>query len=77
MQYQKTHDPWHVKQLLGRKSLKSMEIYVNIEQAIFIEANEEFHVKVAGTLDEACKTLEVGFEYVIDMNGKKLFRKRK
>lgn len=28
-------------------------------------------------LDEACKLLEVGFEYVTDMQGKKLFRKRK
>jgi hypothetical protein len=36
-----------------------------------------FHVKVAQSLDEACKLLEVGFEYVTDMNGTKLFRKRK
>jgi len=67
----------HVKQTLRHKSIESTMIYINIEQAIFNETDEEFHVKVAGTLDEACKLLEVGFEYVTDMDGKKLFRKRK
>jgi hypothetical protein len=38
---------------------------------------EEFHVKVAETLEEACKLLEVGFQYVTDMDNAKLFRKRK
>jgi hypothetical protein len=38
---------------------------------------EEYHVKVAETLQEACKLLEIGFEYVTDLNGAKLFRKRK
>lgn len=32
---------------------------------------------VAESLEEACKLLEVGFEYVTDMEGKKVFRKRK
>jgi len=77
MEYHKTHDPWHVKSLLGHKSLKSTEIYINVEQAIFNDADDEFHVKVAANLEEACKLLEVGFEYVTDMDGKKLFRKRK
>jgi len=67
----------HVKQTLRHKSIESTMIYINIEQAIFNETDEEFHVKVAGTLDEACKLLEVGFEYVTDMDGKNLFRKRK
>lgn len=52
-------------------------LYINLEQAIFDEADDEFHVKVADTLDEACKLMEIGFEYVTDMDGKKLFRKRK
>jgi integrase len=77
MEYHKTHDPWYVKQLLGHKSLQSTEIYINIEQAIFNENNQEFHVVAATTIEEACKLLEAGFEYVTDMEGKKLFRKRK
>lgn len=31
----------------------------------------------AQTIEEACKLLEVGFEYVTDIDGVKLFRKRK
>jgi integrase/ribosomal protein S27AE len=77
MEYHKTHDVYHVKMLLGHKSLTSTEIYINIEQAIFNDANDEFHVKIASNLKEACRLLEVGFEYVTDMEGKKLFRKRK
>ena len=77
MEYHKTHDPDHVKRLLGHRNLQSTEIYINMEQAIFSENDQEFHVKVASGLEEACKLLEVGFEFVCDMDGKKLFRKRK
>jgi len=31
----------------------------------------------AETVDEAVKLVETGFEYVMDMDDKKLFRKRK
>jgi len=48
-----------------------------MEQAIFKESDDKFYVKVAETLDEATKLLEVGYEFVTDMDGKKLFRKRK
>jgi hypothetical protein len=44
---------------------------------VFKTENDEFHVKAVKTLDEACKLLEIGFEYVTDMNDFKLFRKRK
>jgi integrase len=77
MEYHKTHDVYHVKKILGHKRLRSTEIYINLEQAVFTEINEEFHVKAVKTLDEACKLLEVGFEYVTDMDDYKLFRKRK
>ncbi len=77
MEYHKTHDPDHVKRLLGHKNLQSTEIYINIEQAVFSESDQEFHVKVADSVEEACKLLEVGFEFVCDMESKKLFRKRK
>jgi len=38
---------------------------------------EEFTCKVAGTLEEAKELIEAGFEYVTELNQKKLFRKRK
>jgi len=76
-EYHKTKDVYHVKKLLGHKSLRSTEIYINLEQAVFDDIKDEYVVKVAATLDEASKLLEVGFEYVTDMDGKKLFRKPK
>jgi hypothetical protein len=51
---------------------------INLEAAIYHNSNaDDFHVKVAATIEEACKLLETGFEFVTDMDGKKLFRKRK
>jgi len=45
--------------------------------ALFKDINDGFTVKVAESIDEACKLVEVGFEYVCEMENKKLFRKRK
>lgn len=77
MEYHKTHDARYVQKLLGHKQLTSTEIYINLEQAVFDEANDEFHVKAAENLKEACNLIQVGFEYVTEMDGKKIFRKRK
>jgi integrase len=77
MEYHKTKDVMHVKKILGHKSINSTMVYINLEQAIFTSTPEEFHIKVTDNLEEACKLLEVGFEYVTDMEGKKVFRKRK
>jgi hypothetical protein len=53
-------------------------IYINIERVLFQSgSDDEFHVKVAKTLDEACELLKIGFEYVTDMENVKIFRKRK
>lgn len=41
--------------------------FVHLEEGIFAKQNDEFHVKTANTLEEACKILGVGFEYVTDM----------
>ena len=54
-----------------------MLIYITIDKAIFQNTTEEFHVKTAKTVEEACKLIEVGFEYVCEINGVKIFRKRK
>jgi len=77
MEYHKTKDILHVQQLLGHRDLRNTLIYINLEKALFQNVDDEFHVKVAHSLDEACKLLEVGFEYVTDMDGAKIFRKRK
>ena len=52
--------------------------YIHYEAAIYYSTNtDDFHVKVAETVDEACNLIESGFEFVTDMESKKLFRKRK
>ena len=67
----------HVKKLLGHKSLQSTEVYINIEQAIFEQAPEEFHVKIVQAPEEIKALLEVGFEYVCQKDGLMFLRKRK
>ena len=53
-------------------------LYVNLEQALFQAGdNSEYLTRIAKTVKGARALLEVGFEYVTDMDGVKLFRKRK
>jgi len=77
MEYHKTKDILWVMKLLGHNSLRTTLIYIDLEKALFNATNDEFTVKVAENLEEACKLLEVGFEYVTEMDGKRIFRKRK
>ena len=77
MEYHKTRDILHVQQVLGHRDLRNTLIYINLEKALFQNADDEFHVKVAQNLDEACKLLEVGFEHVAEIDGTQVFRKRK
>jgi len=57
--------------------LQSTEIYINLEQALFKEETDEFHVKAVKTLDEIRKLVEVGFEKVDEIDGFHIYRKRK
>jgi hypothetical protein len=61
---------------LGHKGVLNTQLYLNLEEAIF-EFNDQYEVKLASTVEEAVKLVEVGFEYITEMDGKKLFRKRK
>jgi integrase len=76
MEYHKTQNIIQVQRLLGHKSVLNTQLYVNLEQAIF-EFNDQYEVKLAATVEEAVKLVEVGFEYVTEIDGRKLFRKRK
>ena len=68
----------YVKRFLGHKKLENTEIYVNIEQTLFGESeNDEFTVKVASAPEEIKQLLEVGFEYICEKGGLLFFRKRK
>jgi site-specific recombinase XerD len=77
MEYHKTKDILHVKQLLGHRKIDSTMIYINLESALFYTENNEFHVKTAKTQEEIEGLLEVGFEYVCEKDNLIYFRKRK
>lgn len=77
MLYHQTKDILYVMNFLGHKSIKNTLIYIQLEEAIFKEESDEYICKVAKNLDEAKELIELGFEYVTEMDGVKLFRKRK
>ena len=60
--------------LLGHRNIKNTLLYT---QLIKSENDEDYVSKVARTIDEARKLVEVGFEYVCEIEDAKLFRKRK
>lgn len=73
MEYHKTRDLLYVKTILGHKDLRTTLKYVQLIGF----PSEEYHCKTAKTIQEASSLIESGFDYVTDMNGIKLFRKRK
>ena len=73
MEYHKTRDILHVKEILGHKSLNNTMLYTQLVSF----NNDDFTAVVAYSEDEVCKLNEGGFEFVCDFNGNKLFRKRK
>jgi len=80
MGYHKTKDILYAKKLLGHKRVDNPLVYINLENAIFKTLkDDEFTVRVAHNVEEACNLVEVGFKYVAgDSNdGGKIFRKRK
>jgi integrase/recombinase XerD len=77
MEYHKTKDIVHVKQVLGHKSIDNTMIYINIEQAIFLEQNDEWTSKAAKTPTECMKLIDAGFTLADTIEGIHIYRKRK
>jgi len=73
MEYHKTKDILHVKQMLGHKNIQNTLIYTHLSDF----ADDQFTCRVARTLREVEELIEAGFEYVTEMDDAKLFRKRK
>jgi len=73
MLYHKTKDILYVKQQMGHKRLENTLIYTHLINF----ADDEWTHGTAQNLAEACKLIDAGFEYVTEMDGIKLFRKRK
>ena len=73
MEYHRTKDILYVKELLGHVNIQNTLVYTHL-----VNWNtDDFICKVAKTVDEAVELVESGFEYVTEMEGIKLFRKRK
>jgi len=72
--YDQTKDILLVKQLLGHKKIETTMFYT---QLIAFNNEEEYTVKTATNIKEATDLLEHGFTYIQDIDGTKLYRKRK
>jgi integrase len=72
-EYHKTRDILHVMSILGHKNIQNTLVYTHL---ISFES-DEYVCKVAKTVDDATTLVENGFDYVTDIEGMKLFRKRK
>ena len=75
MEYHKTKDILHVMRVLGHKNITNTLRYTQLIQM----DDDEFLTKVAKTVDDACKLIEAGYDYVTEFQdqGVKIFRKRK
>jgi len=74
MEFAKTKDVLWVAHVLGHKNIKNTQIYMHLAD---FRSEEEYHSAVATTIDEARTLIESGFHFVCDMDGTKLFSKRK
>jgi len=73
MLYEKTKDILYVKQQMGHKSLESTMVFTHLTN--FNE--EEYTVKTATNIQQITELLEHGFQYIQEVDGIRLYRKRK
>jgi integrase len=73
MCYYKTKDIIYTMRFLGHKNIKNTLRYVHLVNF----DKEEYLVKATESVEEAKILLEQGFDYVTELDGIKLFRKRK
>ena len=75
MEFHRTKNILHVKQMLGHKKLENTELYT---QLINFES-DDWHVAHAKNLDEEDKLIEAGFEHVrySEKDRVAIYRKRK
>jgi integrase len=73
-EYHKTKDILHVMQVLGHKNIKNTLLYT---QLLTMEKDDSFVCKTAKEPKEIQELIELGFEYVCDLDCTKFFKKRK
>ena len=72
--YWKTKDILFTQKLLGHRSLSSTLVYT---QLVDWKNSDDYTCKIASSIQEASSLIESGFDYVTELDGIKLFRKRK
>lgn len=73
MLYHRTKLILLVKAKLGHKDINNTLIYTHLVNF----SEDEYTTATATTVEEACKLINVGYEYVTEIEGTKIFRKRK
>jgi integrase len=72
-EYHRTKDILHIKEMLGHRRITSTLIYTHLVQF----ESDDYYVKTAKTLKEACELAEAGFSYFTEIQGIQVFRKPK
>jgi integrase len=76
MEYVRTKDILHIKEMLGHCNIANTLKYVHLANAVST-MQDNYVCKVANSIEECGELIESGFEYVTDFENHKLFRKRK
>ncbi len=74
MLYHKTNSILYVMQKLGHKNIRNTLKYTQI---LTNEDADNYICKVAENVEQSKKLIEIGFDYIMEQDGLKLFRKRK
>jgi integrase len=78
MEYHKTKDVKHVQYILGHKHSNSTDIYINIEEALFLSNTDEWTHKVSHSLEEEGQLIDANFTLVRAINETTaIYKKRK
>jgi integrase len=77
IEYHRTRDILYVKKILGHKNIQNTLKYIDLEAYIFKTTDDQFIVKVADNIEEACRLMEVGFEKHDEYDGIHIYRKRR
>ncbi len=75
-EYYNTKDIRHVQYVLGHKNIQNTLIYVQIVETWQVKP-DMWTSKVAHNVEETCKLVETGFEYVGCIHGAEIFRRPK
>ncbi|UCE43916.1 MAG: hypothetical protein JSV57_06115 [Candidatus Bathyarchaeota archaeon] len=75
-EYHRTKDILHVKYVLGHKTLRATQRYVELYENVYGDLKpQDYIVKIVRTSEEAKQLLKVGFEFINEIDGEYLYRK--